>query len=123
MIGGHALAGERYSVACESGALNISVVTVAELLYGAYRVGSARRLELLEGISSFLSDLELVIPVTSLVSETWALLKREAELRGRAVASNDLWIAATAAAHDMILVAHDRDFEGIPDLRLEDWVV
>lgn len=123
MIGGHALAGERYSVACESGALNISVVTVAELLYGAYRVGSARRLELLEGISSFLSDLELVIPVTSLVSETWALLKRDAELRGRAVASNDLWIAATAVAHDMILVAHDRDFEGIPDLRLEDWVV
>jgi predicted nucleic acid-binding protein len=35
----------------------------------------------------------------------------------------DLLIAATALVYDLTLVTHNtRHFQGIPDLRLEDWL-
>ena len=43
--------------------------------------------------------------------------------RGIVVSPPDLIIAATALVHDLTLVTHNtRDFQKIPDLRLEDWL-
>jgi predicted nucleic acid-binding protein len=36
----------------------------------------------------------------------------------------DLWIAATAIVHDLILETHNmRDFEHVPDLSVTDWTI
>ena len=99
-----------------------SVIVEGELVFGALRVGRQRRTELLDDIALFFSDLADVLPVSRDTALSWANLKREAEQRGRPVAVNDLWIAATAVQHDMTLVAHDADFESIRGLQLEDWV-
>lgn len=112
----------RYQEASLGNSVHSSVITEGELLFGALRVGRARQLELLGDISWFLSDLTSILPIDSEVAATWAELKRAAEKRGRPVASNDLWIAATAVYHDMTLVTHDRDFTSIEELKQEDWL-
>jgi len=35
---------------------------------------------------------------------------------GRRMPVNDSWIAATAIAHDIPVVSHDGDYDGVPDL-------
>jgi tRNA(fMet)-specific endonuclease VapC len=43
---------------------------------------------------------------------------------GIVVPQVDLLLAATAIAHNLTLVTHNtRDFEKIPGLRLEDWLI
>ncbi|WP_367280063.1 PIN domain-containing protein [Nocardioides sp.] len=37
---------------------------------------------------------------------------------GRAVPANDLWIAATAVAHDLPVVTQDSDFDVLAELGL-----
>jgi tRNA(fMet)-specific endonuclease VapC len=43
--------------------------------------------------------------------------------QGRVVNPIDPMIAATALVHDLIVVTHNtRDFQNVPELRLEDWL-
>lgn len=44
------------------------------------------------------------------------------ETQGTPIGGNDLLIAATAIAHDFILVTHNtREFGRVPGLKMEDW--
>ena len=97
--------------------LFLSVVTVAELRYGAMVAewGDPRR-----------ARVEAAIATTTVVPVTDALLTRIAATRaacrqiGHPLAdrlhSNDLWIAATALHIDAAVVTADRIFRGVPEL-------
>lgn len=56
----------------------------------------------------------VILPIDLDVAEWWARMRTAAEQRGRARGDNDLWIAATAARHDLALATFDRDQEAIP---------
>lgn len=90
-----------YSVICP--------VTIAELQAGMLVAPDtdvrARRLATLE--STF--DIE-VLPIDSEVAAEWARLRVHLAQTGRRINVNDLWIAATAAAHDLPVVTQDDDF-------------
>jgi len=91
----------------------ISVVTVGELEAGVLLATDAQvRARRLRRLSSVLSE----APV---VGVERAVAARYGELRaatGRAPA-NDLWIAATALAHDFTLVTADERMAGLPLIR------
>jgi predicted nucleic acid-binding protein len=99
--------------------LFLSVVTVAELRYGAIVTdwGIPQR-----------ERVEATISATTVVPVTDALLSAMAELRadcrriGHPLADpfhgNDLWIAATASHIGAVLVTADQIFTGVPDLTL-----
>ncbi len=107
-------------IAAESGrALNVDSlpdesvicpVTVAELHAGVLTAADvdvrARRLGTLEAIA----DIE-VLPIDVEVAATWARLRVHLAEKGRRINVNDLWIAATAAAHGIPVVTQDDDFE------------
>ena len=99
-----------------------SVISEAELIYGALRLQGARGRNLHDEITDLLDRLDEVLPISRQVAQVNADLKRKLAAEGRAVPVNDLWIAAVAVSRDLTLVAHDKDFEGIPRLRLEDWL-
>ena len=99
-----------------------SVISEAELIYGALRLPGARGRNLHGEITDLLDRLDEVLPISRQVAQVNADLKRKLAAEGRAVPVNDLWIAAVAVSRDLTLVAHDKDFEGIPRLRLEDWL-
>jgi tRNA(fMet)-specific endonuclease VapC len=50
-------------------------------------------------------------------------IKAELKQSGKLINDSDLFIAATALSHDLVLVTNNlRHFERVPFLRLEDWV-
>ena len=55
---------------------------------------------------------------------SYGLIRRQLEKEGTPIGPNDLVIAATAIANDMILVTHNiREFSRIKGLKVEDWTV
>ena len=63
-----------------------------------------------------------VIPVEAFVARTWGDLMALAKRKGRGLASMDSLIAATAIAHDLILVTRNtKDFEGFGLDILDPW--
>lgn len=97
-----------------------SVVTLAELRVGVLAADDpavrARRLGTLLGISDL-----AVLPVDEGVAHQWAEMRVHLARTGRRVNVNDLWIAATAAAHGMPVVTQDADFdplEGVAGLAI-----
>lgn len=90
----------------------ISPITVAELHVGVLAAQDvdirARRLATLEAIA----DVE-TLPIDNAVAAAWALLRIHLAESKRRLNVNDLWIAATALAHDLPVVTQDDGFEPI----------
>ncbi len=90
----------------------VSVVTLAALQAGVLAAPDtptrARRMTTLDA----LSDIE-VLPVDTDVARVWAQLRVALAEAGRRINVNDLWIAATAARHDLPVVSQDDDFQAL----------
>lgn len=88
----------------------VSVVTLAELSAGVLAArdteARARRLTTLDS----LSDIEL-LAIDEPVAREWARLRVFLAEQGRRLNVNDLWVAATAAAHGIPVVTQEADFE------------
>jgi len=48
-------------------------------------------------------------------------IKELLRARGRPIPENDIWMAAIALQHDLILVTRDAHFEAVDKLRLAAW--
>lgn len=94
----------------------LSVVTLAELHAGVLAAPDSesrgRRLATLERYA-----LTEVLDVTETVASEWARLRVHLAERGRRVNVNDLWIAASAAAHRLPIVTQDDDFDPLDGVR------
>jgi len=92
-----------------------SVVTYAELTAGVLAARDtptrSRRLATI----ARLQNLEL-LPVTEVVAEHWARLRLLVAEQRRRVNVNDLWIAATAAAHGLPVLTQDADFDVLAEV-------
>jgi predicted nucleic acid-binding protein len=90
----------------------ISVVTLAELHVGVLAARDvdtrAQRLATLEAVS----DVE-TLAVDEAVAAAWARLRVHLAASGQRLNVNDLWIAATALAHDLPVVTQDEDFRPV----------
>jgi tRNA(fMet)-specific endonuclease VapC len=96
----------------------ISVITVSELLHGVHRARGARRTRRRAFVEHLLARLEAV-PITGPVARVHAEIWAQIAGRGEAVASHDLWIAATALAHGFgVATRNERDFGRVPGLRV-----
>jgi tRNA(fMet)-specific endonuclease VapC len=98
--------------------IGISVVTEAELRFGAAKMAPAPKLEL--AVEEFLMRVE-ILPWSSESAKSYAKLRAELEGRGQPVGNLDLMIAAQAIVERTTLVTNDRVFARIKTLRLEDW--
>lgn len=102
----------------ESGQLYISVITLAELKYGAQK--SDRQQHHLNLIESFLDEVE-VLPIDACVDK-FASEKARLSKAGSLVDNFDLLIGATAIHHNLTLVTNNtRHFQRIQGIQLEDW--
>lgn len=87
----------------------ISIVTLAELRAGVLAAPDIEsrdnRLASLERVST-----ATVLPIEEGVARVWAGMRAYLAALNRRLNVNDLWIAATAAAHEMPVVTQDHDF-------------
>jgi len=90
-------------------------VVLGELHYGAQR--AQRREEAVTQVRDFLRIAVLLLPDEN-TAEHYGQLKAELVQAGTLIPDNDLWIAATAVAHDLTLVTRDQHFSRIPGLKL-----
>lgn len=62
------------------------------------------------------------IPFDTQAARIYGDIRGQLETQGTPIGGNDLLIAATAIAHDFILVTHNtREFGRVSDLKMEDW--
>lgn len=96
--------------------LAISIITYAEVFEGLYYGTDRRRHE--EGFRAFLQATP-ILPLTRAVARRYAVLRGGLQRQGQLIDQPDLFIAATALHHDLILVTRNHQhFERIPGLRL-----
>ena len=98
----------------------ISVISQAELLYGAAKCGHPPKLSGM--VRTFLEQTE-ILPWTEEDADTYAELRTACEARGVTLAAMDMMIAAQAKATGLILVSRDKAFARIEGLEVEDWTV
>ena len=92
-----------------------SVITFAELTAGVLRASDiATRSRRLATVAQ-LRSMEL-LPVTETVAGHWARLRVLLAEQRRRVNVNDLWIAATAAAHGLPVLTQDADFDVLAEV-------
>lgn len=93
----------------------------AELWYGACKSGRVMANQLvLKAFFAQFSSLAFDDAVIEKYGEIRAVLAKSGQLIG----ANDLLIAAIAATYQVTLVSHNvKEFERVPDLSLEDWLV
>ena len=101
--------------------LRLCSVVKAELLFGARKsTDPARNLRVLRRFFEPLASL----PLDDAGAESYGAIRLALERSGLPIGANDLLIAATAVAHDAVLVTHNvREFCRVPGLSLEDWEV
>lgn len=101
----------------------VSVITQAELFYGAYR--SKRSRYNLNKIKEMFADLKIEIqPLEEDVLDRYGRLKVKLEKKGRRLDEFDLLIAATALSFDLILVTRNtKHFSRVPRLKIADKII
>jgi predicted nucleic acid-binding protein len=95
----------------------VSVVSIGELRLGVLTAidgpARARRLETVSRAEALDP-----LPIDSDVAHAWAALRLALRDQGLRMPLNDSWIAATAIAHHLPVVAQDADYDGVPGLQV-----
>jgi tRNA(fMet)-specific endonuclease VapC len=104
-----------------AGGLATSTVVLAELYAGAYKHPNPNRLLTL--IADLIPEVT-ILGFDETCAEEFGKVKGGLAQKGLSVPDVDLLIASVALVHDLTLVTHNTaDFQNIPNLRLEDWLV
>ena len=98
--------------------VGISVITEAELRFGAARSVAAVRYKHL--VEEFLLRVE-ILAWDSGAAQHYAALRAAMEDAGTPMGAFDMMIAAQALAKGAVLVTHDRVFQRVKHLKIEDW--
>lgn len=103
----------------EAGRPSLSIITYYELLRGLKELGSARRLADFEDLVSHLQLRLLTRRVMGIAADLYVELRE----RGEPLEDADILIAATALAHDLVLVTdNEQHFRRISELKVENWL-
>lgn len=102
--------------------LYMPVVAQAELLVGVtLAAGEQRQQQLRVLYEQVIARATLILPITSPVTQHYALIFAALQRKGKPIPINDVWIAAIASAYNLIVVTNDEHFLSIDGLQVEDW--
>jgi tRNA(fMet)-specific endonuclease VapC len=98
--------------------LNVSVMTAAELRFGAEKAGRPKLAELVEAYLERLAILDW----TNEVSVHYARIRSQLERSGKPIGNMDVLIASHAVSQGMTLVTNNlKHFSSVPGLKVEVW--
>jgi tRNA(fMet)-specific endonuclease VapC len=95
-------------------------VVLGELYYGDYK--SSRIKENISRINEFASE-NAVLLCDGVTAQWYGQIKDGLRKKGSPIPENDIWIAAIALQHDLILVTRDDHFRDVIGLQIERWSV
>ena len=91
---------------------------IGELCFGAQK--SDRVTENLHKIDILVQQ-SIVFPCDLETAQWYGIIKERLQVKGRPIPNNDIWIAAIAMQHRLILVTRDVHFNDVESLRTERW--
>ena len=101
------------------GAVGMSLITHAELLYGAAK---SRHPQKTQQLVYQLTELIPVLSVANDVAEHYADIRATLAKKGNIIGNNDLWIAAHVRSQNKILVTNnEKEFCRVEGLTVENW--
>ena len=96
--------------------IKVPSIVEAELFLGACKSANCEKNQ--KEVEELLCNFE-VLPFDSRCARAYARIRAELEVAGESIGPNDLLIAATAVAHDAILVTNNvREFKRVDGLRI-----
>ncbi len=96
----------------------VPAVVLGELYFGALK---SRRAEAnLRRVEEF-TTASNVLPVDAGTAQHYGEVRDGLRRIGRPIPENDIWIAATALRHGLVLVTRDSHFDHVEGLRVERW--
>ena len=99
--------------------LAVCSIVKGELFFGSLRSQNPTKSRQIQ--EDFLKDL-VSLPFDDAVAEHYAQIRADLANSGTPIGPNDLIIAATALAHNLVLVTHNTaEFSRVKSLRFEDW--
>lgn len=96
----------------------VASTVLGELYYGARK--SAHRAANLAKVEEFATAIE-VLSSDAATARLYGEVKERLRTKGRPIPDNDIWIAAAAIQHDLILATRDEHFTEIDNLSREKW--
>lgn len=106
-------------MAAKAGQIAISVITAAEIEFGAQKRGSAK----LKAVIDLFREMYPVVEWTAEMVPVYAEIRCELEKAGTPIGDLDMLIAAAAKQGDYVLVTNNTDhFKRVPGLRVENWI-
>ncbi len=93
-------------------------IVIGELYFGADK--SMRAQDNMQRITEFIAANRILVCDTE-TAQFYGQIKNALKIKGRPIPENDMWIAAVAIQHDLILASRDAHFSEINGLRLEAW--
>lgn len=101
------------------GDATLSVITTGEFFYGvAHAPVSALREKRVQRLIDFYG----VLPIGEEVSAAYGQIRADLRAKGTPIGPNDLWLAAQAKAHGLVMVTRNgREFKRVTGLKVEGW--
>jgi tRNA(fMet)-specific endonuclease VapC len=96
----------------------VPCIALGELYYGARR--SRRVAQNLAAIDEFATS-SSVLSCSMETAQEYGSIKNALRERGRPIPENDIWIAAIARQHGLVLVTRDTHFDAIDSFESEVW--
>ena len=102
-----------------AGQATLSVITTGEFFDSvAHQAISALRNERAQRRIDFLG----VMPLDAEVAQTYGSIRADLRAKGTPIGPNDLWLAAQAKTHGLIMVTRNgREFKRVKGLKVEGW--
>jgi tRNA(fMet)-specific endonuclease VapC len=102
------------------GTIGISSITLAELQYGIMKSSDPKKNQ--KALDKFLTPLE-ILDFDYYATIEYGKIRAELEKKGTPIGPLDTLIASHAMSLELILVTNNvKEFERIPDLKIENWV-
>lgn len=96
----------------------IPVIVIGELNYGAqYSTNVERNLDNINKVTNNYD----VLNVTTETTSQYGIIKAQLRKKGKPIPENDIWIAAIAQQHNLVLVTRDKHFSEIDGLDIVPW--
>ena len=112
---------EHYAAIAPPDVVVTCTIVRGEILFGIEQMAPGKRRDALAASAHYALSSITCEAVPAVAATHYARIKFGAETHGFALDENDLWIAATAISLSAVLVTRDKDFAGVPALRIEDW--
>lgn len=104
-----------------SNGICISAITLAELQHGVEKSINPEKNSM--ALLQFLSILD-ILPFDDLAAVEYGKICAYLQKRGTPIGTMDMLIAAHAKTENLIIVTNNvREFERVPDLKIENWII